>query len=168
MCKCFHPSSRPTLIIFNLPTLTYADGTLRIVGAGTSPSSGRLEVAMGGTWGAVCNWMWGELKSQVACRQLGYQTGRALWSNPESGDDFLPAASGWFWSGGQFQCSGSEVQLTDCGTDVFWFDMSGSCAFAIGVECFVEAPPPPSLPPPTPPPRPPVPPGMEGETVWSA
>lgn len=172
---------------------TTTDGTLRIVD-GSSSSSGRLEVAMVSVWGAVCDWQWSDLKSQVACRQLGYQTGSSIPMPPAS---YSPADSGMFWSAYEFQCTGSEQQISDCGSGASWVDFTGNCTYAMYVECYLEAPPPsplpplppsprPPSPPPVPPvappsppvppsppalppspPRPPVPPGMEGELMFS-
>jgi len=34
--------------------------------------SGRLEIYLNGQWGTVCDDLWGQVESDVACQQLGY------------------------------------------------------------------------------------------------
>ena len=54
------------------------EGDIRLAGT-TSPSSGRVEVCVGGVWGTVTDDAWGSQDSRVACRQLGF------WDNGERG-----------------------------------------------------------------------------------
>lgn len=46
-------------------------GSIRIVG-GTVPWEGRVEVCKTQTWGTVCDTMWNQEDSSVACRQAGF------------------------------------------------------------------------------------------------
>ena len=49
------------------------DGDVRVVG-GDSEREGRLEVCFNQRWGTVNGDGWSSVDTQVACRQLGYET----------------------------------------------------------------------------------------------
>lgn len=80
---------------------------------GTSPNSGRLELAINGLWGvAVASKQFDAAAATVACRQLGLPTpGRTL-----PGGYFGPGpAKGPLWLRSIF-CMGSEAKLQECKT----------------------------------------------------
>ena len=55
------------------------DGEIRLVG-GTNILEGRAEVCINGTWGTVCDDLWGVEEASVACNQLGFSsTGKQPW-----------------------------------------------------------------------------------------
>ena len=47
-------------------------GDIRLVGAGSSASQGRVEVCYNNQWGTVCSNLWTVNEAIVVCRQLGY------------------------------------------------------------------------------------------------
>ena len=50
------------------------NGSLRLVGTGSSSSQGRVEVCINNVWGTVCNDLWNSLDASIVCRHLGYST----------------------------------------------------------------------------------------------
>jgi hypothetical protein len=77
-------------------------GALRIAG---STAQGRLEVMHDGQWGSICDDSFTDVDALVACRQLGFLAGVAVYS-PGGG-------SGPIWMD-DLGCSGSEAFLIDC------------------------------------------------------
>ena len=44
---------------------------MRLVdGNNYNATEGRVEYCVGGLWGTVCNYMWGDVDAAVVCRQL--------------------------------------------------------------------------------------------------
>ena len=47
------------------------DGDVRLIG-GQSELEGTLEICLNGTWGSVCDDVWGYEETGVVCNRLGY------------------------------------------------------------------------------------------------
>lgn len=96
-------------------------GTVRLVDEGGSPAldnSGRLEVYMG-EWGSICHSKFSDKAAHVACRQMGYLTGKILGAPGETG--FCMKYKGKHFCGAQkillneVDCKGTEQKLKECG-----------------------------------------------------
>ena len=80
---------------------------------GPNNASGRVEVCRFGCWGTVCDEGWDRYDANIACRQLGFETERAI-----------PVRGGYFGEGradrpillSQVSCEGSKdvPQLLNC------------------------------------------------------
>ena len=136
VCRTLHCAERVTKK--RLPTTrpTAAVTGIRLVG-GPNANSGRLEVQVGGVWGAVCAAGFDEAVAAVACRQLG-KTGGI----PHGFTYFGPAPDNYphiifFAMMGNFQrCSGFERSLTECRWDIALFACDGPRdAGVAGLEC---------------------------------
>ena len=55
-------------------TIDCVNGSLRLIGTGSSSSQGRVEVCINNAWGTVCNDFWSSLDASIVCRHLGYST----------------------------------------------------------------------------------------------
>ena len=61
------------IVSFSQHAASCSDGDVRVVG-GDSEREGRLEVCFSQRWGTVNGDGWFSVDTQVACRQLGYET----------------------------------------------------------------------------------------------
>jgi len=82
---------------------SHAKWQLRL--AGGTNSSGRLEIFHRGSWGTVCDDLFGSTDASVACRQLGFRSGTVK--------SDVPGGSGTIWLD-DVECGGSEARLGDC------------------------------------------------------
>lgn len=76
---------------------------------GSSPSEGRLEICLGGTWGTVCDDQFHNVDARVVCKQLGLPYGGAEATYDASfgqGDDHVAITN--------LYCTGSESSLAQC------------------------------------------------------
>ncbi|VDI10691.1 deleted in malignant brain tumors 1 protein [Mytilus galloprovincialis] len=107
---------------------TEEDGGLRIT-AGYAEHQGRLEIKYRGEWGTVCNNHFGNVDSEVACRQLGYCSGIM---QPA---DRIHHGTGAIWLN-DVNCSGSESILLDCNFN----NVTYKCDHRhdVGVHCFLN------------------------------
>ena len=81
-----------------------------MVNTGISKFGGRLEFYYNGTWGTVCDDVWGIREAAVACRQMGF-LGVSNSDNPLFGPGVSPQT---IWLD-DVVCRGSESRLIDCG-----------------------------------------------------
>ena len=108
-----------------------SDGNIRLA-SGTSTNNGRVEICTDGRWRTVCEHGWSEEDAVVTCRQLGYPSYgtklslrcsyhciiehayvRSALGSLTTTNDFYPLGSGKP-VGGDFQCTGTEKQLSEC------------------------------------------------------
>jgi len=75
---------------------------------GVVPSSGRVEVLYGGSWGTVCDDNWDGNDALVVCRQLGYSGWVLAVSNAVYGQGVGPI---WL---DEVNCGGSEASIGYC------------------------------------------------------
>ncbi|CAC5371054.1 PRSS12 [Mytilus coruscus] len=101
--------------------LTFAqeDGDLRLI-------SGRLEVFHSRVWGTVCDDYFNDIDAQVACRQLGHNSGISLGKTVDDG-------TGMIWLD-DIKCTGNESTLAGC-PHKGWGVENCNHIEDVGIEC---------------------------------
>ncbi|XP_071839533.1 scavenger receptor cysteine-rich domain-containing protein DMBT1-like isoform X3 [Apostichopus japonicus] len=105
--------------------------SIRLVN-GSDANSGRVEIAINGTWGTVCDDLWDLEDAAVICRQLGYPG-----ANEAYGSSFFGQGSDPIWLD-NVECSGNESRLSDCSHNAFGENNCGHLQDA-GVVCTTNA-----------------------------
>ena len=97
---------------------------------GSSPSNGKVEVAIKGLWGRICQSSWSFHEADVICGMLGYNRGV-----PTLSSAFQPGI-GRIWLN-DVRCHGEESDIQDC-QHSDWGSYSSSCTSSTdaGVICF--------------------------------
>ncbi|XP_072178827.1 galectin-3-binding protein-like [Diadema setosum] len=80
---------------------------MRLVG-GSSENEGRVEISCNGKWGTVCDDCWDINDAHVVCRELGYSSASAHYTEAHFGQ-----GSGQIWLAGVV-CAGTENSLLQC------------------------------------------------------
>ncbi|VDI23188.1 Hypothetical predicted protein, partial [Mytilus galloprovincialis] len=101
---------------------------LRIT-SGFTENRGRLEIYHKGEWGTVCDNHFDNVDAGVACKQLGYCSGKM---HPAS---LVTDGKGAIWLN-EVHCSGSESKLLNCAYN----DDSTNCRHNedVGIHCFLS------------------------------
>ena len=85
-------------------TYAFVSVNLRLVD-GNGYNTGRLEIFHAGIWGTVCDDLWSQINSVVACRELGFSTG--------SFTRAFPSGRGQIWLD-DVRCSANDRSLRLC------------------------------------------------------
>lgn len=99
-------------------------GTVRVVDDSNAPSSegsGRLEIYMSGKWGSICDHKFDDKAAHVACRQMGYLTGKLIGNKDQSGTCLKFKGKNHCGNSdirinlNNVDCAGSESKIRLCG-----------------------------------------------------
>ncbi|XP_063406054.1 neurotrypsin-like [Mytilus trossulus] len=107
-------------------------GDLRLVDSTTSMrrDEGRLEIYLNRVWGTVCEHEFDDIDAAVACRQLGYRTGKAIRYG------LIYDGTGPIWLN-SLRCNGTESKLTDCSNS----DTNYCSHYRdVGIQCLLNYP----------------------------
>ena len=106
----------------------------RLVNGGAN--YGRLEITIDGMTGTVCDQGWGSRDPEVACREMGFQSGSA------STGSAYGRGAGMFWLS-SVACSGRETSILQCAhpglglsTSTYWTWRCSSHGYDAGAHCF--------------------------------
>ncbi|XP_025100097.1 deleted in malignant brain tumors 1 protein-like [Pomacea canaliculata] len=104
-----------------------AQSEVRLVN-GTAPWNGLLEMLYRGTWGTVCDYMFGKQETQVVCRMLGFNTSHvyitSLLIDSMSYNDIMF---------GDLRCTGEETSLEKC--NYTWIMSDARCSYVVAITC---------------------------------
>ena len=75
---------------------------------GNSSTQGRVEIAVNGMWGTICDDGWNLNSATVICRMLGLPRAHAA-----PGDSGFGAGTGKIWLD-KVKCNGNEASIMDC------------------------------------------------------
>ncbi|XP_033636271.1 deleted in malignant brain tumors 1 protein-like [Asterias rubens] len=109
------------------------DGSVRLVD-GDSALEGRLELYYQGIWGTVCGHNWNALNSDVACKQLGYQSSDPTLPHYRVVTDETLGAIVL----DEVVCTGGEDRLVDCAHDG-WGITDCTHLSDVGIKCSNES-----------------------------
>ncbi|XP_037834443.1 putative DMBT1-like protein isoform X2 [Kryptolebias marmoratus] len=120
-------------VSFYLILSSIAAGQIKLVGPGSDPCSGRIEVYHNNIWGTVCDDDWDSKDADVVCRQLNCGTSLGSLISGEFGE-----GTRQIWLD-NVQCTGEESSLTSCQHDDFG---SHNCGHHedVGVICSESLP----------------------------
>ncbi|XP_070206984.1 scavenger receptor cysteine-rich domain-containing protein DMBT1-like isoform X2 [Littorina saxatilis] len=99
-----------TFLLAYLSGVAEGQDSIRLVN-GSHPQEGRVEVLVNGTWGTLCDSGWSSDETEVACRQLGFNTSRfKYYRDSFFGRGLLP----YNWADRYFRCRDTETALENC------------------------------------------------------
>ncbi|CAK8696722.1 unnamed protein product [Clavelina lepadiformis] len=122
-------SGRPVVVSCLQPTSTPTFGIRLKAGAFTG--EGRVQILSGSRWMSICGNGWHLKTANVACRQLGFGTGRESFTGTKFGQ-----GHGKIWIS-NVTCNGDEKNLNKCAYNNVDADESCSHNNVAGVSCFV-------------------------------
>ena len=121
----------PSAVRFTFLCDDFSEAKIRLVNSTTSKNNtGRIEVYHASFgWGTVCDDLWGETESNVACRQLGF-----IGANATRKEAYFGRGSGPILLD-DVQCTGKESYIWDC-RHPGWNKEDCDHGEDVGVECY--------------------------------
>ncbi|XP_072182339.1 uncharacterized protein [Diadema setosum] len=102
---------------------------VRLVG-GSNEREGRVEISCDGQWGTVCDDCWDIKDAHVVCRELGYPSASAHYTEAHFGE-----GSGQIWLTGVTCAAGTENSLLQCTRSYWGCDTNCGHHEDAGVRC---------------------------------